>query len=131
MEQVFNCRIMAEKHIQHQKNLFHNFIDFKKAFDRVWHEGLWAVLEQFGFGHDIIGLIKALYENANSSVLLNNHLGVPFRTTVGVRQGCLLSPTLFNIYLEKIMRDTLENHHTSINIGGRPVSNLRFADDIE
>ena len=40
MEQIFNCRVLAEKHMQHQRDLFHNFIDFKKAFDRVWHVGL-------------------------------------------------------------------------------------------
>ena len=130
-EQIFNCRIIAEKHIQHQRELYHNFIDFKKAFDRVWHEGLWAVMEQFGFQQDIIDLIKSLYGNANSTVLLNNQLGEPFRNTVGVRQGCLLSPILFNIYLERIMLETLENHHTSISIGGRPICNLRFADDID
>ena len=41
VEQIFNLRILIEKHLQHQKNLFHNFINFKKAFDRVWHDGLW------------------------------------------------------------------------------------------
>ena len=50
---------------------------------------------------------------------------------VGVRQGYLLSPVLFNIFLERIMQETLDDHHTSISIGGRPVCNLRFADDID
>jgi hypothetical protein len=75
--------------------------------------------------------MEALYRDSNSAVLLNNNLGDFFKTTVGVRQGCPLSPVLFNIYLEHIMKEALHNFHTSISIGGRPLCNLRFADDID
>ncbi|GFR66182.1 endonuclease-reverse transcriptase [Elysia marginata] len=69
--------------------------------------------------------------NSNSAVFLNNTIGNSFKTTVGVRQGCLLSPVLFNIFLERIMQDTLHQHSPTISIGGRPICNLRFADDID
>ena len=131
VEQIFNCRIMMEKHLQHQKELYHNFIDFKKAFDRVWHDGLWHSLRGFGIKEGLVQIMKSLYSSANSAVLLNNNTSEYFRTTVGVRQGCLLSPVLFNLYLEQIMRDTLHNFESSISIGGRKISNLRFADDID
>ena len=131
VEQIFNCRVLIEKHLQHQKDLFHNFIDFKKAFDRVWHDGLWHVLRGFNVEEGLVQVVQALYEHSSSAVLLNNQLGEFFQTTVGVRQGCLLSPVLFNLYLERIMLDTLQDHHTSISIGGRPICNLRFADDID
>ena len=68
---------------------------------------------------------------AFSAILLNGNIGDWFRTSVGVRQGCLLSPTLFNIFLERIMTDALENFEGSVSIGGRKISNLRFADDID
>jgi len=68
---------------------------------------------------------------ASSAVLLNNQVGDYFKTTVGVRQGCLLSPVLFNLFLENIMRETLHDFHSTISIGGRPLNNLRFADDID
>lgn len=131
VEQIFNCRVLIEKHLQHQRELYHNFIDFKKAFDRVWHDGLWQVMRSFNIEEGLILMIEALYKNACSAVLLNNQLGEFFRMTIGVRQGCLLSPVLFNIFLEKIMQETLHDHHTSISIGGRPLCNLRFADDID
>ena len=131
VEQIFNCRVMMEKHLQHQRELFHNFIDFKKAFDRVWHDGLWQVLRGFNIEEGLVQVIQELYRDASSAVLLNGQIGNFFKTTVGVRQGCLLSPVLFNLFLEKIMQETLHDHHTTISIGGRPVCNLRFADDID
>jgi hypothetical protein len=61
----------------------------------------------------------------------NDDIGDWFKTTIGVHQGCLLSPTLFNIYLEKIMTDALDDHVGTVSIGGRPVTNLHFAHDID
>ena len=78
-----------------------------------------------------IQVIKNLYNKATSAVLFNGSIRDWFRTTVGVRQGGLLSPTLFNIFLERIMTDALENHKGTVSIGGRTITNLRFADDID
>ncbi|WP_293650524.1 reverse transcriptase domain-containing protein [Thiolapillus sp.] len=79
----------------------------------------------------LIQVIKNLYNKATSFVLLNGSIGDWFRTTVGVRQGCLLSPTLFNIFLDRIMTDALEDHEGTVSIGGRTITDLRFADDID
>ena len=130
-EQIFNIRILIEKCLQHQQELYHNFIDFKKAFDRVWHEGLWHVMRQYNFDEDLIQVIESLYKSAKSAVLLGGELGDYFLTTVGVRQGCILSPVLFNIFLENIMQEALINFESTISIGGRQLCNLRFADDID
>ena len=62
---------------------------------------------------------------------MNGSIGEWFRITVGVRQGCLLSPTLFNIFLERIMSDAFEEHAGNVSIGDRNITNLRFADDID
>ena len=80
---------------------------------------------------NLINVIESLYSKATSAVYYNGSVGEWFRTTAGVRQGCLLSPTLFNIFLERIMTDALENHEGSVSIGGRTITNLRFADDID
>ena len=130
-EQIFNLRILCEKYNQHQQDLYHVFIDFKEAFDRVWHEALWATMKIFNINSNIIKVIESLYNKATSAVFFNNNIGEWFRTTVGVRQGCLLSPTLFNIFLERIMIDALEHHEGSVSIGGKTITNLRFADDID
>ena len=87
-------------------------------------------MSSFGIGNDIIQCIKSLYNSSKSSVLLNNNIVTKFNTAVGVKQWCLLSPVLFNIFLEKIMLDSVTNQPSSIYIGGRQFNNMRFADNI-
>ena len=130
-EQIFNLRVICEKYLQHRQDLYHVFIDFKKAFDRVWHAALWSTMRKYNINDNLVRVIEQLYEKATSAVLLNGIKGDWFRTYVGVRQGCLLSPTLFNIFLERIMEVALENHVGTVSIGGRTITNLRFADDID
>ena len=80
---------------------------------------------------NLIRVIKTLYDKATSAVFFNSSIGHWLRTTVGVRQGYLLSPTLFNIFLERIMTDALEDHEVTVSIGGRTITNLRSANDID
>ena len=82
-------------------------------------------------GQKLINTIKQLYTKTSSAVLVESTIGNWFHTSVGVRQGCLLSPTLFNIFLERIMTEALEDHRGSVSIGGQIITNLRFADDID
>ena len=88
-------------------------------------------MEKYNVSTNLIQVIKNLYNTATSAVLFNGSIGYWFRTTVGVRQGCLLSPTLFNILLERIMTDTLEDQDGTISTGGRTITNVRFANDID
>ena len=104
-----------------------------------FQEGLWQDLarrfpgnhEEVQHSANLIWVSKFLYDKATSAVLFNSSKGDWFWTMVGVQQGCLLSPTLFNIFLERIMTDTLEDHEGTVSIRGRIVTNLRFADDID
>ncbi|WP_419626769.1 RNA-directed DNA polymerase, partial [Thiolapillus sp.] len=130
-EQIFNLRILCGKYLQRQQDLYHVFIDFKKAFDRVWHAALWATMMKYSISTNLIQVIKSLCNKATSAVLFSSSIGDWFRTTIGVRQGCLLSPTLFNIFLERIVTDALEDHEGTVSIGGRTITNLRFADEID
>uniref|UniRef100_UPI003AF529DB reverse transcriptase domain-containing protein n=1 Tax=Thiolapillus sp. TaxID=2017437 RepID=UPI003AF529DB len=88
-------------------------------------------MRKYNISKNLMQVIKNIYNKATSAVLFNSSIGNWFRTTVGVRQGCLLSPTLFNIFLERIMTDALEGHEGTVSIGGRTITNLRFADDID
>ena len=71
-EQIFNLRILSEKYLQHQQNLYHVFIDFKMAFDRIWHAALWATKKKYNISTNLIQVIKNLYNTATSAVLLSS-----------------------------------------------------------
>ena len=88
-------------------------------------------MRKYNINANRVSTTEQLYEKATSAVQMNGSIGEWFRTTVGVRQGCLLSPTLFNIFLERTMSDAPEEQDGKVSIGGRNNTNLRFADDID
>ena len=88
-------------------------------------------MKKYNISANLIRVIKNLYDKATSAVFFNSSIGDWFQTTVGVRQGCLLSPTLFKIYLGWIMTDALEDHEGTVSNGGRIITNLHFADKID
>ena len=88
-------------------------------------------MRKYNISANLVRTIEQLYSKATSAVQMNGSIGEWFRTTVGVRQGCLLSPILFNFFLERILSDALEDHDGKVNIGGRNITNLRFADGID
>ena len=88
-------------------------------------------MKKYNISTNLIQVIKNLSNKATSAVLFNSSIGDWFRITVGVRQGCLLSPTLFNTLLERIMIETLEDNEGTFSVWGRRITNLRFADDID
>ena len=81
-EKIFNLHILCEKYLQHQQDLYQVFIDFKKAFDRVWHAALWATMKKYNISTNFIQVIKNLYHKDTSAVLFNGSIGDWFRTTV-------------------------------------------------
>ena len=115
-EQTFNLRILCEKYLQHQQDLYHVFIDFKKVFDRVRHAALWAKMKKYNISTNLIRVIKHLYHKATSTVLFKGSIGGWFRTTVGVRQGCLVSRNLFNVRIlcKKYLQHQQDLYHVFI-----------------
>lgn len=118
VEQIFNNWVLIKKHLQHSKDFYHNFIDFKKHFDSIWNEELWNVLHSFNVEEGLVHTTKELYNACRSLVLFHIQVDKLFPTTVCVFQRCSLSSELFNIYLEKIMHRTLQDHRTSMSVEG-------------
>lgn len=107
-------------------------LDQEKAFDNVRHDYMFLVMAQFGFPRQFIEIIKLLYQDSQSDLLINSRVTQPFKVTKGVRQGCALSPSLFVIALDPLLRKL----HEESRIRGFPLpgnSEIKlsaFADDI-
>ena len=112
-EQIFDTRLLIEKHVDHHQDLYHNFIDFKKAFRRVWHKG--RVIRCYNNDEGLVTLFESLFGTPKSAVPYEEEISQSFRTLVGVRQGCLLSPVLINVYLKHITQEALHNVNATIS----------------
>jgi sorting nexin-29 len=95
-----------EKTVEYQIGIHHLFIDFKSAYDSIDREKLLCAMMEFGIPSKLIRLVKATMTNMQCSVQIQSHLSEPISTTRGVRQGDALACLLFNIALEKAIRDS-------------------------
>nr|VZH92656.1 unnamed protein product [Spirometra erinaceieuropaei] len=83
------------------------FVDFAAAFDCVHRESVWRIMTLDGVPPNIISLIKAYYRSTTARALVHNYLSQPFGIRSGVRQGCILSPILFNYAIDRILGKAL------------------------
>ena len=125
---VFVVRQIIEKARERRIKLHWNFVDFKAAFDTIWREALWKCLRSIGVDQVLVDLIKNMYKQAECAVVINGKITDWFQVVTGVRQGCLLSPSLFNLFLEFVMKD-LRNLDNGIQMGEMSINNIRYADD--
>ena len=103
-DQIANIRWITEKAREFQKNIY-CFIDYAKAFDCVDHNKLWKILKEMGMPYHLTFLLRNLYANQEATVRTGHGTTDCFQIGKGVRQGCILSPCLFNLYTEDIMQN--------------------------
>ena len=129
-DQIANICWIIEKAREFQKNIYFCFIDYAKAFDYVDHHKLWEILKEMGIPDHLTLLLRNLYAGQEATVWTGHGKRDWFQTGKAARQGCILSPWLFNLYAEYIMRNArLEEAKAGIKIAGRNINNLRYADD--
>ena len=105
-------------------------VDYAKAFDCVDHNELWKILQEMGIPDHLTCFLRNLYAGQEATVRTGHGTTDWFQIGKGVRQGCILSPCLFNFYAEYIMRNAgLDEAEAGIKIAGRNINNLRYADD--
>ena len=102
--------MIIQKYREINASLHTCFIDYSKAFDCVNHEQMWQTLKEMNFNQKLTTLIRSLYEGQQSAVRLECGTSEWFPVTKGVRQECILSPHLFSLYTEGIMREVSLDH---------------------
>ena len=113
-----------------QKNIYFCFIDYAKAFDCVDNNKWWKILKEMLIPDNLTHLLRNLYAGQEATVRTGHGTTDWFQIGKGVCQGYILSPCLFNLYAEYIMRNAgLEEAHAGIKIAGRNINNWRYADD--
>ena len=129
-DQIANIHWIIEKAREFQKNIYFCFIDYAKAFDCVDHNKLWKILKEMGIPGHLTCLLRNLYSGQEAAVRTGHETTDWFQIGKGVCQGCILTPCLFNLYAEYILRDAgLEEAQVGIKIAGRNINNLRYVDD--
>ena len=125
-----NILWIIEKALKKQKNIYFCFIDGVKAFDFVDHNTLWKILQEIGIPDHFTCLLRHLYAGQEATVRTGHGTTDWLKIGKGVHQGYILSPCLFNLYAEYIMRNAgLDEAQTGIKIAGRNINNFRSLDD--
>jgi len=124
-EAIFCLRTKAEKYVEIQKSIYVCFLDYGKAFDRIHHEKLIECLEEIGLDGKDIRIVSNLYWEQKATIISGKNYSSYIDIKRGERQGCVLSPCLFNIYTENIFEqmEEMPEHYVQI------MNNIRYADD--
>ncbi|KAL9965666.1 hypothetical protein ACROYT_G029503 [Oculina patagonica] len=110
-EHIFNLRQIPEQSKEWNTTLYANFIELEKAFDSIHRDSLWKILRHYGIAikaGKLVNVIKMLYNDCKSQVICNTVLTDTFNVTTGVKQGCILSPFLFFLGINRTMRQVTE-----------------------
>ena len=127
-DQIANICWTIEKARQFQKNIYFCFIDYAKAFNCVDHNKLWTILKEMGIPDHLTYLLRILYAGQEATVRTAHGTTDWFQIGKGVRQGCILSPCLLNLYAEYIMQNVrLDEAQAGIKTVERNINSLRYA----
>nr|KAG5711712.1 hypothetical protein BaRGS_023476 [Batillaria attramentaria] len=128
---IASLRIIVEQSLEWNSPLYINFIDYEKAFDSVDREALWKLLRHYGVPGKIISLIQCTYQDMSCRIAHAGQLSESFEVKTGVRQGCLLSPFLFLLVIDWIMKTTTAGRKNGIQWSlWTQLDDLDFADDL-
>ena len=130
-DHIYTLHTLIQKHVRQNKNtIFTCFVDFKKAFGSIWHHGLFLKLLEKGIGGKIYNIIKTMYINNRCAVKSRTMETDFFPQSRGVRQGCTLSPTLFDVYIDELAKSLEESDIPGLTLSDTEVKCLLLADGL-
>ncbi|KAL4082886.1 hypothetical protein QTP88_029540 [Uroleucon formosanum] len=129
IDQLATIEQLLEKKYEYRQNIWQVFVDLKKAYDSIHRDSLYNIMYEFGFPRKLISLTKMCMNGTRYQVRVDCTLSEEFEGITGLKQGDALSPILFNIALEKVIR-SVQSNKLGINIGKTTLDVLRFADDL-
>jgi len=135
IDQVFGLKEMCEKYLGNGRDLYVAFMDLEKAYDKIDRKAMWQVLQVYGVGGKLLRAVKGFYKESKACVRVSREEGEYFPVKVGLRQGCVMSPWLFNIFMDGVVREVkarVREQGARMVYGGErkwEVSQLLFADD--
>ena len=104
-DQTFVVRQIGEKYAAKGKDVYFAFLDLEKAYDRVDREAMWKVLRIYGVGGRLLRAVESMYAGSKACVRVGSEMSEWFQVRVGLRQGCVMSPWLFNLYIDGVVRE--------------------------
>ncbi len=128
-DRILGLRVLTERKREFQQGLLAAYVDLRKAFDSVNRDALWKLLSLRGLPPKLIDLISALYSGTESVVRCGTTVSDPFPVPTGVRQGCVLAPTLFNTCMDWVLGRMADGSGCGTSFGEVRISDLDFADD--
>ena len=114
IDHIFVLRQILEQSHEWSNSLYEVFVDFEKALDGLHQLSLWKILRHHGIPQKLVNIIQALYETFKCQVIHNNQVTDPFRVDIGIKQGCILSPVLFSMAVDWLMRTVTQRTCQSI-----------------
>lgn len=130
-DQIATLRVIVEQSLEWNSPLYVNFVDYEKAFDSVDRETLWRLLRHYGVPTKLVSIIKNSYDGMQCRVIHEGQFTRQFQVRSGVRQGCLLSPFLFLLAIDWIMKSSTKQRRNGIQWTlWKQLDDLDFADDL-
>lgn len=130
VDRILALRLLAEKRREFREVLMVAYVDLKAAFDSVDRPSLWKILKIRGVPDKVTRLIQELYNDTQSCVRIGADMTDWFSLNSGVRQGCVLAPTLFSTTIDHIMGKTVADSQCGVSFGHHTFTDLDYADDV-
>ncbi|KAG0729261.1 Retrovirus-related Pol polyprotein from type-2 retrotransposable element R2DM [Chionoecetes opilio] len=128
-DRILALCVLVERRRESRLGMLAAYVDLKKAFDSVHHESLWDLLRLRGIPARTIGLITGLYSGTESAVKCGAGVSSFFPVNTGVRQGCVLAPSLFNACMDWVLDKVVDQSDCGASVGNTRITDLVFADD--